>query len=123
MITQVKQRSLKNEAMMIQSWLHLFDSPYRNGRRKLHFQPTGDYLIVENFPLSDHFNPDYLDLLIVTEHYPDQPPIGLYMLNNEASEASISKIMHHLNWFTTPSVMGGGAWANFIYNNDSWYFK
>lgn len=129
MITQRKEKLLKNEVMMIQSWLDRFDPPYQNGRRKVHFHPsTGDYLIVENFPLPDGFSPDHLDLLIITEHYPDQPPIGFYMLNNQSNKVITSQISRKLNLFmngthhNAPEIPGY-TWACLIYDGNEWCFN
>lgn len=96
--SQRKLQLLKNEVTIIQAWLDRFDEPYPRGVRRARAHEEGDYVVVENLPLPDGYHPDYLDVVLLTDQFPDRPPIGLYMLNR-GNQALTSQIARRQNVF------------------------
>ncbi|MGM0767086.1 MAG: hypothetical protein ACQEV6_03580 [Pseudomonadota bacterium] len=112
---------------MIQTWLDRFDQPYPGGHRRVRVHASGGFLVVENLPLPDAHAPDYLDVLLLTEQFPERPPIGLYMLNkgNELLTAQIARRLNVFNnkAFHEAKAIPGYTWACLIYKDNSWRYN
>ena len=126
-LSRRKQCLLLKEAGMIQTWLDRFDPPYPGGHRRVRVHASGGFLVVENLPLPDAYAPDYLDVLLLTEQFPDRPPIGIYMLNkgNELLTAQIARRLNVFNnkAFHEAKAIPGYTWACLIYKDNSWRYN
>lgn len=80
-ISQRTLVALNWEVANVQAFLDRFEPPATGERRIAALGDTGEYIVIKGFPLPDRFRPDYIDLLLVVEHYPAVPPIGVYCLN------------------------------------------
>ena len=56
-----------------------FLATFPGKRRQIIRDDNDTYLLIANFPLPDNYDPDYVDLLIVTVGYPDVPPAGVHV--------------------------------------------
>ena len=75
---------------------------------------------VQNFPLPNHYRPDYIDLALIVKAYPLDPPKGIYLLSSATSRDLITSFKKRFNVFrdrafhNAPSV-DGYEWICFGY--------
>ncbi|WP_333875792.1 hypothetical protein [Methylobacter sp.] len=126
-VSQRTRDLLKWEVANIQSFLDGFDTPLNGERRRVQLGPTGEYLVIQNLPLPDGYQPDYVDVLLLLDKYPAVPPIGLYILN-KANAALMAQLETKFNAFRNNAhhdaegIMGY-TWICYHYGSNSWKFK
>lgn len=82
----LKAQLLEQEVRLIRErFLAEFPPPPARG---VSLDPSGDVLLIENFPLPDHYRPDFSKLAIVTVGYPDVPPAGVHVPGDDARRLS-----------------------------------
>lgn len=80
-------------------------------------------LWVRNFPLPDPLRPDHLDLLMVVDRFPVDPPKGLFLLSRATHVALIAMLKQRFNVFQdatyhgAPPPVQGYEWICFGYLN------
>jgi hypothetical protein len=92
-LSQLKLALLKWEVRAIEAYLGEFDPPASGGRRRARLSPSGEIILIANFPLPNGYEPDQINLLVGVSKYPEWPPIGLYVMNhgNDALIAQLRK--------------------------------
>ena len=116
--------ALRWEVANLQRFLDRFEPLLSGQRRKAALGETGEFIVVQNFPLPDGFQPDYIQLLVLVPDYPARPPCGLYCLNagNERIITQIQRVFHVYRdkaFYTAPSVPGY-TWICHHYAGNQW---
>jgi hypothetical protein len=120
---------LREDCMALQKSLDTrFDRPTNGEKRVVGLDPSGEYVAVQNFPLPDQYQPDYLDILLVTTHYPNFPPVGIHLLkrNNENTVTQLHRYFQH-TYEDTPiskaEEIPGYIWVCYHYDNHRWRYN
>lgn len=126
-ISQRTLALLKWEVTNIQSYLDGFDMPANGERRRTQLGATGEYIAVQNFPLPDGYQPDFIDMLILTGSYPAVPPIGVYVLN-KGNAALMAQMQSKFNAFRDKAFhaaqpIQGYTWICYHYGDNAWRFR
>jgi len=116
---------LRWEVANLNRWLATFESQAGRTRRAA-LDPTGDFIIVRDVPLPDRYSPDAIDVLLITDQYPSQPPIGLYALNR--ASGVIGQLKSVFNAFADGAFHGapalsGYTWICFHYSAGAWKYN
>jgi hypothetical protein len=90
---------MAHEVAMLQGWLNRFPSPGRP--RIAGYEPKAKLLTVANFPLPDHCQPDYIDLLINVRNYPSVAPTGIYLRDAPGYTAMLDSIANKIHAMRT----------------------
>src|SRR5215469_6231360 len=88
---------LSREVENINKFLIEFEPPANGEERIASLGETSEFVIVQNMPLPDSYDPDYCDLMLIVSDFPATPPIGLYLLNKD--EALIAQLRSRFNAF------------------------
>ena len=64
---------LRWEADNIRSYLDRFERS-RGRTRSASLDPSGEFITIKNLPLPDSYSPDAIDILLLTDQWPSQPP-------------------------------------------------
>lgn len=89
--------------------------------------PSGNSLWVQNFPLPDWMRPDHVDLALVLDNFPYDPPKGLYLLTTATERALVAGLQRRFNVFQDMAVHGappiqGYEWVCFGFL-DGWRYN
>ena len=113
---------LRWEVSALQDWLHGF---YQGRKpRRAWLGRTGEYVVIEALPLPDGFEPDEIDAMLLVDHFPSLPPIGIYVLNH-GNEGVVSQLRRRFNAFQdrafhdAPSIPGY-TWICYAYADNAW---
>jgi hypothetical protein len=127
-ISQRKMAYLNWEINSIQRFLNDFE-PARNGLgREAILGHTGEFVIVKNYPLPDRYRPDYVDLLLIVDNYPNNAPVGIYLMHKN-NAATIRQISDKFNTFQNNAYHGaqaiqGYTWICWHYGSGcNWKFR
>ncbi len=116
---------LEQDLVGISTFLDHFEPSANGEERVVQSNPTGDLVYVQNFPLPDGFDPDFVDVLMLTHRYPDAPPIGLYLLEQNNSDV-IGQLSNKFNLlrrgFHDAPTVPGYRWICFVYADNHWSF-
>ena len=117
---------LCREVDNINRYLAEYDPPLNGEERLASLGETAEFIIVQNMPLPDAYEPDYCDLLLIVSDFPATPPIGLYVLNE--NEALIAQLRRRFNAFRDTSfheapALQGYTWICYSYCNNSWKYR
>lgn len=117
-------QGLRWEVTNINRWLDSFEFQPGRSRRAV-VDPSGDFIIVRDLPLPDRYAPDAVDVMLITDQYPSQPPIGLYALNRAATV--IGQLKAVFNAFPNGAYHGapalpGYTWICFHYAEQTWKY-
>ncbi len=119
---------LAHDLGQLQRELHQGFEPLSNGSpRVVSAHPRGEYVKVLNFPLPDGYQPDAIDLLLVTTQYPGIPPYGMHVLqrNNERLLEQLQNTFEHvfLDGFPSAEEIPGYTWICYHYQDNQWRFN
>lgn len=125
-LSQLKLALLKWEVRSIQAFLSDFDPPTSGGRRIAQLSPTGEIILVSNFPLPDGYEPDRINLLVGVPDYPGRPPIGLYIMN-QGNDALIAQLRQRFSAFRDGAYhqadpVPGYTWLCYSYALNKWRY-
>lgn len=117
---------LERDMEGVAAFLNEFAPPSNGELRTVEANPTGDLVWIRNFPLPDRYDPDHVDVVVLMHRYPDAPPIGLYLLENNNAE-TIKQLRQKFNVFQTglhsaPTV-AGYRWICFVYAGNAWRYN
>ena len=121
------QHLLDWEVAYIQQWLDQFEVSATGRSRRAVLGESGQYIVVEAFPLPDGYQPDEVDVLIVVDNHPTIPPIGLYVLNR-GNERLVSQLRGRFNAFEgrafhdAPSIPNY-TWCCYAYAENRWRYN
>jgi hypothetical protein len=126
-ISHRKLALLHWEVANIQEFLNEFELLRNGDRRKAILGHTGEFIIVRNLPLPDRYRPDYVDVLLIVDNFPDTPPIGLYLLNKGNGEVT-RQISTKMNAFRNSAhhdavSINGYTWICYAYQGNSWRYR
>lgn len=118
---------LRKEVREVQAYLDAYDPPANGERRSATISTSGECILVRNFPLPDRYRPDYIDILLMLDHYPAMPPIGLYIVNKR-NHALIRQIESRFNAFRDHAhhdalPIQGYTWICYAYAGNSWHYR
>jgi hypothetical protein len=117
---------LEQDLEGVASFLDEFGEPQNGEARSVEANPTGDLVCIRNFPLPEGYDPDFVDVLMLTHRYPDAPPVGLYLLEQSNAEtiAQLGRKFNVLNYaaHSAPTV-AGYRWICFTYQDNCWRFN
>lgn len=118
---------LKWEVANIQTFLDGFDAPANGERRRALLGSTGEFIAIQNFPLKDGYQPDFIDILIMTNNYPAIPPIGIHVLN-KGNAALMAQLQRHFNAFRDSAYhdaepISNYTWICYHYGSNAWKFR
>ena len=109
----------------VSDFLEGFEPAANGEERVVESNATGDLVYVQNFPLPDGFAPDFVDVLMLTHRYPDAPPIGLYLLEQNNREV-IDQLSNKFNLLRRAvhdaATVEGYRWICFVYSDNGWKF-
>jgi len=94
-----KHQLLLGEIERLRKWLSCFSGP----PARVGLMPSGQTVYVRGMHLPDRFVPDYLDIALVVDNFPTDPPIGFYALETPQNRALINQLRQKFN------VFNGGA--------------
>jgi hypothetical protein len=104
-----REQLLQWERTNLQNWLDAFDCA---ARPRVVLQPSGATLTVSDFPLPDRFVPDRIDIALVVQPFPMDPPKGIYILKRPELAGAIGKlhqrfnVLHGRGFHGAPSIAG-----------------
>jgi hypothetical protein len=129
-----RRRLLQLECDLVTQYLAVF-SPSPSGRpRAVWYREFGSganrdtLMIVEHFPLPDVFRPvDEMDLLLNLSRFPEDPPIGIYVMESPAMMPVITKLKKTFNVFGDGRAFHNAvppvddySWVCHVYDNNQW---
>jgi hypothetical protein len=85
-------------------------------------------LWVKHFPLPDPLRPDHLDIVMVVDRFPVDPPKGLFLLSSATHDGLIATLKQRFNVFQqatfhgAPPPVPGYEWICFGYL-DGWRYN
>lgn len=101
---------LRWEQLHLQHWFNAFDCQVRP---RVQLEPTGQTLSILNFPLPQDYKPDRIDIALVVDAFPADPPKGLYILKRPECAAAISRLQRKFNIFQGKAFHGAPAISGF----------
>ena len=115
---------LEQDIAGIQDYLDQFELPSNGEFRSADMNDSGEYVVVQNMPLPDGFAPDFVDLLLITEHYPALPPYGIYLLekNNREVIAQLRRLFNVMGNMRAAPAVKGFAWVCVHYASHGWRY-
>ena len=121
-----RMRLLEQDVEGIAVFLHECGLADNGEERSVEIDANGDLVVIRNFPLADGYDPDFVDLLLLTHRYPDAPPEGLYLLerNNAEVIAQLSRKFNVMQSaaYSAPTVPGY-RWICFHHSGHGWKFN
>ncbi|MDQ3958993.1 MAG: hypothetical protein M3255_01565 [Pseudomonadota bacterium] len=125
-LSQLKLALLKWEVRAIEAYLGEFDQPTSGGRRRARLSPSGEIILIANFPIPDGYEPDQINLLVGVSKYPEWPPIGLYIMN-QGNDALIAQLRKRFSAFQdgaghSADPVPGYTWLCYSYTNNKWRY-
>jgi len=105
-----RDQLLRWERASLQQWLDTFDC---SRRPHVSVEPSGQTLSIRDFPLPDSYAPDRVDLAIVVNTFPADPPKGLYVLRRPDNARVVDRLRLKFNVFEGRGFHGAPSIANF----------
>lgn len=105
----IKRDLLDIEVSQINRYLQCFDS---NKTPWASLSPTGEAILIHNYPLPDGYHPDYLNMAIVVDQYPMESTKGIYLLADTTNRSLLNQLKDKFNVFRdkgfhgAPSISG-----------------
>jgi hypothetical protein len=126
-LSQQKLALLKWDMRAIQAFLSEFDPPDSGGSRRVRLSPSGEIILIANFPLPDGYSPDRINLLVGVSKYPQWPPIGLYIMN-QGNDALIAQLRKRFSAFRDGAYhqadpVPGYTWLCYSYASNKWRYN
>ncbi len=126
-VSQLKHALLKWEVRAIEAYLGEFDPPASGGRRRARLSPSGEIILIANFPLPDGYEPDQIHLQVGVSQYPQWPPIGLYIMN-QGNAALIAQLRERFSAFQdwaghSADPVPGYTWLCYSYARNKWRYN
>lgn len=70
---------------------------------------SGETLWIRNFPLPAWAQPDHVHLALVMQHFPVEPPKGLYLLSSDTHRTLVAALQRRFNVFQDTAFHGAPA--------------
>jgi hypothetical protein len=115
-----RRRLLEFEVRSITAFLDGFDV---SQRPQVGLGPSLQTLWIKRFPLPDPLRPDHLDMVMVVDRFPVDPPKGLFLLSGATHAALVASLKRRFNVFQAATFHGapppvpGYEWICFGYLN------
>lgn len=100
---------LEWERNNLEQWLGRFQCAVRP---RVAITPSGETMILRDFPLPDSYVPDRIDIALIVTAFPADPPKGLYILRRPDNSRVVASLQARFNVFRekgfhgAPSVIG-----------------
>jgi hypothetical protein len=98
-----KKKLLEAEVDSINAWLSCVEGSRRPFAR---IGSSGETLVVENFPLPDQYQPDRMNMAMIVNLFPTDPPKGLYILTEKGNQKLVSTLQEKFNVFQDHAFHG-----------------
>ena len=108
----------------LQLWLDGFDCA---ARPRVAISAGGETMTVRDFPLPDGYAPDRIDIAMIVNSFPADPPKGLYILRRADNSRVIEQLQSHFNVFRDKGFHGAPSMTGFewlcIGYLDGWTYR
>lgn len=129
-----REHFLKKEMPMITHFLSSFRFKDDRIKPSISVGPDWKFIIIKNFPLSDEYNIDHEDILIVLIDYPDIGPAGVHIREKSTNSRMIRDKIGHVYSYDLPGRLSseharyveelpGWNWICFHYEDWHWNFN